>query len=519
MATNYYRAAFNSDIFYIKPEQKQSSNEKSSFNPKSISKHNTSLVSSNIATEQRGKDVFDNKRISSDSLNGLNEYKNNIPVKQKEYGAQHHLSKSQVEMGNYDNMSDHKIIKERNRSVEKYPIEKTAHYRKMEEFYGKEALQYISNEQNNHTCHDTEIDIFGNHKRLNGQRYSSAVYLTQPSTKVQNKCKGPIKRIEVTKRGQIPQQPFEQRVNFLKSNIFDNPDIAMLNLDHNVPLRERKIDTHVIKSSKRANSAEMDMKFDWKDSQNNIWLSKYGKEAALLSAKERKLNEIYGSLNQIDIQNAREPVLKQFYENRKEIESKALEHFQGSKQDSIQKQVENMSSLNGTDFYQKNYQLNTKTPINRNEIIHNYEIDNIHANDIKQVKKCFINNGIHIYDTELLDFGMNNDNPCRISVKIRENVNDSTFQKNLIKAKETLKNEKGLELKTKIKPTKSYINSIPQTLKWNDANVEHFLKNRFENSNDQKTHIKGYGNVNKKEKVTSIPYNLRYKNTFTKNFF
>lgn len=145
---------------------------------------------------------------------------------------------------------------------------------------------------------------------------------------------------------------------------------------------------------------EMGMIFDWKESQNEIWLSKYTGDKTGMSAKERKLNEIYGSLNQISFENTKESVLKKFYESKKEIESQAIEHYQGQNVDTIKKQCENMSSLNGSDFFQKSYKLNKKST-DKAEIVHNYESNNINESDINQVKKYFINNGIHVYNTSL----------------------------------------------------------------------------------------------------------------------
>lgn len=86
---------------------------------------------------------------------------------------------------------------------------------------------------------------------------------------------------------------------------------------------------------------------------------------------------------------------------------------------------------------------------------------------------------------------LNSSGPGRISGKIRENINDDNFNNNFIKAKEELKQTKGLELRQQMKPAKSYISSIPQTLYWNDVHLEEFVKNRYENSTEQKTHIKG----------------------------
>ena len=57
---------------------------------------------------------------------------------------------------------------------------------------------------------------------------------------------------------------------------------------------------------------------------------------------------------------------------------------------------------------------------------------------------------------------------------------------------------------------RKYVSSLPKNLKWNDVHLNSYTKNRFESSNNQKTHSKALTSQN--SKVTLVPYNIKYKN-------
>ena len=126
------------------------------------------------------------------------------------------------------------------------------------------------------------------------------------------------------------------------------------------------------------------------------------------------------------------------------------------------------------------------------------------------MKQCFHKNGIHIFDTALNEFSFSGE-PKKITMKVRENPKDKNFRKNFLKAQEQLKKEKGYDvISAQSSNKRKYVSSLPKNLKWNDVHLNSYTKNRFESSNNQKTHSKALTSQN--SKVTLVPYNIKYKN-------
>lgn len=506
MSIKYYQSAFESDIFYQKKLNNPIPQQKFIFNYNLRPKDKVSSLSSYMEKEQPPKESYHIKVFTSKATDVLNTSKKYIPPAPREYSSIHHLSKSQIHLGD-DDMSSYNIKKHpKPKSVDKYPKEESAFHRKLTEFYGRDYSQKYATLSTNHSSHNLmKNEIYFNDVVPSSNKHNrsfSSIYISTNN----NHNSVPIKQIKVKtvkhNKSQSNLSQFSNRVDFLKSNIFNDPNKAIINASHTITHKETELDAYPL-PSKRKYRGSINRSFDEGYSQNIM--SEYKKQKPKLTAKERMLGELYCSFDTIPIIYTKNNSIKQFYDTKDDLECQAIRHLKGKKEASVKKQLENISSLNGSEFYTKSYHLNSHLN-GKEEIIHKYEINNIKDQDVKQIKQCFTNNGIHLYDTTLQDNTINADVPQKITVKIRENVNDENFHCNLIKAQNKLKNEKGLEMKREDRPVRGL----------NNYNNTEIIQSRKESKGILFKKLNNKNNMKKKESITSIPFDVKYKNDFWK---
>ena len=122
--------------------------------------------------------------------------------------------------------------------------------------------------------------------------------------------------------------------------------------------------------------------------------------------------------------------------------------------------------------------------------------------------------GIRIYDVkEKVDsiFGVNKDN--KITFKIRDNENDKDFNVKIKNVQNDFKNRRNVEIKPVSQQEKKQADLIPNSIKWDNTNVNSLIKNRnIDKTQQEKTHSKPIENNNNEQKMTQIFVNLKYKN-------
>ena len=172
--------------------------------------------------------------------------------------------------------------------------------------------------------------------------------------------------------------------------------------------------------------------------------------------------------------------------------------YKGRTNSLIQKQLNNISILSQDDFYENN--LNCINDKNKKEIFHSYLINNIKYEDISEIKKLLIKNGIHIFDIKFTEFNFIENKTFNLSIKIRENIHDKKYNENLKKASLDIKNNiKGISIQKNdfIKKDIKLVPNIPANLNWKNLNYNSF-KNRLDNTNNPQI-SRAKGKINKKE--------------------
>ena len=380
-----------------------------------------------------------------------------------------------------------------------------------------------------------------------------------------NKKLKPMSNSRSTNNIYVPgEDPTKNRINFLRSNIFNdkeidkknnedndfNDNIFYNNPDNNTIKVNRSIkrpklgnktksanifemknisnisnyedlnvkDNHAKRFLYKHNDEKLPNKIDWRDDKLYL-LFPQNKNSDILkkNARQRKFKEIYGT----DPIVPKEKLCEEFKtDNRHEIDEATKNNYSNINYSKIKRISDNISQMQGNEFIYQNNKNNAN--IQNNDIINNsqgltYEIESTSKNkkliSNNELEKRFAKEGMHLYDLRE-DTGslVNHKNDNKIEFKIRENKNDNNFDKKINKIKKEFK-DKGFVLKEKIIKKKESNDIMPDTLKWNNPHFNLLTKNKIAvKTNQGITHSKPPLNrKNEEEKITKISVNLKYK--------
>ena len=311
--------------------------------------------------------------------------------------------------------------------------------------------------------------------------------------------------------------PKQNRVNMLKSNIFNSEIVEKINNEDKIPKKEeKKVPKKIIndkkdnfgkKSKFNKNEEKIPLNLDWRDTKTNLLFnSEMNKDIMKKDARQRKFKEIYGS----------DPVIpKQKAENnfkindRNLIEKATKEKNPDLNEAKIKKISENISQIQGDQFINKSSKFKIK---NNNDDIKSFEINSDNINQ-RELEKAFADKGIKIYDVkENTDSILGNNKNNKITFKVRNNDYDKDFNKKITSIKNEFKNKKNAEIKIFSQEDKKRLDLIPSSVKWDNANIGSIINNKnIDKTLQEKTHSKPLENTNN-EKMTNIFVNLKYKN-------
>lgn len=360
-----------------------------------------------------------------------------------------------------------------------------------------------------------------------------------------------------TNNAYIPgEEPIQNRVNFLKSNIFNDKDVEKINnndyedvnennnQDNNIIRVNRVIkDKGLNKRTKTTNILPRHISINNDESINNENHAKRGlynhnenklpnelkwndpklyllfpqnKNSDILkkSARQRKFNNIYGS----------DPISpkEQFkYDDRPEINIAAKNTYNDINYSSMKRICDNISQMQGKKFINENNKKN-KNFRNINKKKNNeglsFELKTKKSKRFisnNEIEKKFAEKGIHIYDIrENMDSIFHNKNNYKIDFKVRENYKDNNFEGKINSIKDELLKEKGLIMNEKVNKKRKNNDLMPQSLRWDNPFSERLTRNMIADKNIHgKTHSKPPLNRrNEEDKITKIFVNLKYKN-------
>lgn len=359
----------------------------------------------------------------------------------------------------------------------------------------------------------------------------------------------------------------QNRINFLKSNIFNNEeenekDKNKINNNHTI-----KVNRHLQKNKKykRANSASklinkyynnknnneikdnndsiinnknksiiteiknnarkflyknngednLPVKLDWRDEKSHL-LFPQNKNRDILkkNCRERKFKNLYDS----------EPILpkeklgQEFKsDKRSEIEKMAKNYYKNKNYAKIRKLSDNISQfqIEGSNKVLNDINYNTENIQGiKYEIIQKNYINNYSKITTEELEKKFAKKGLHIYDIkENMNSLMNNKNMNKITFKLRENQKDEKAKEKIKAIKNEFINDKIL-MKIREENKKQNNDLMPNNLKWTTPLCDLIIKNKkFVNTYDRAIHLKGKCHKkNEEEKITRIQVNLKYKN-------
>ena len=359
----------------------------------------------------------------------------------------------------------------------------------------------------------------------------------------------------------------QNRINFLKSNIFNNEeenekDKNKINNNHTI-----KVNRHLQKNKKykRANSASklinkyytnknnneikdnndsiinnknksiiteiknnarkflyknngednLPVKLDWRDEKSHL-LFPQNKNRDILkkNCRERKFKNLYDS----------EPILpkeklgQEFKsDKRSEIEKMAKNYYKNKNYAKIRKLSDNISQfqIEGSNKVLNDINYNTENIQGiKYEIIQKNYINNYSKITTEELEKKYAKKGLHIYDIkENMNSLMNNKNMNKITFKLRENQKDEKAKEKIKEIKNEFINNKIL-MKIEEENKKQNNDLMPNNLKWTTPLYDLIIKNKkFVNTYDGAIHLKGKCHKkNEEEKITRIQVNLKYKN-------
>ena len=425
----------------------------------------------------------------------------------------------------------------------------------------KSCLGFLKKEFETNNDHDNNIindpkkmkyfNIYGNNGIENANKKLKSLNVSRSMNNIytpKNSCK-------------------QNRINFLKSNIFNNEeenekDKNKINNNHTI-----KVNRHLQKNKKykRANSASklinkyytnknnneikdnndsiinnknksiiteiknnarkflyknngednLPVKLDWRDEKSHL-LFPQNKNRDILkkNCRERKFKNLYDS----------EPILpkeklgQEFKsDKRSEIEKMAKNYYKNKNYAKIRKLSDNISQfqIEGSNKVLNDINYNTENIQGiKYEIIQKNYINNYSKITTEELEKKFAKKGLHIYDIkENMNSLMNNKNMNKITFKLRENQKDEKVKEKIKEIKNEFINNKIL-MKIEEENKKQNNDLMPNNLKWTTPLCDLIIKNKkFVNTYDGAIHLKGKCHKkNEEEKITRIQVNLKYKN-------
>ena len=359
----------------------------------------------------------------------------------------------------------------------------------------------------------------------------------------------------------------ENRINFLKSNIFNNDEVDKT-INNNQTI---KVNRHLLKNKKhkRANSASrlinkyynnknnkeiklnndlninihenlnindtldiknnsrkfllknngednFPIKLDWRNEKFHLLLPQNkNRDILKKNSRQRKFKNLYNA----DPVLPKEKLGEEFKSNtRNDIEKKAKEHYKNINYARIRKLSDNISQfqIEGNDklLNDNNYNSENIQGIKYEIIQKKDKSNNYYTITNEELEKKFAKKGIHIYEIEEnMNSLMNNKNMNKITFKIRENKKDGNIKQKIKEIKNDFINDNIL-MKIKEENIKQNNDLMPHDLKWSTPHCNLIIKNKkFVNSTDGVIHLKGRcGGNNNEDKITRIHVNLKYKN-------
>ena len=268
--------------------------------------------------------------------------------------------------------------------------------------------------------------------------------------------------------------PKQNRINMLKSNIFNDKTVEEMNKNENNKIKEdkkmkdslskenfEKKDNFGKKSKFEKNDEKLPMNLDWRDTKTNLLFNgEMNKDIMKKDARQRKFKELYGSEPAIK----KERIENNFKINdRKIIEKMTKENNPNLNEAKIKRISENISQIQGNQFL--NNSSKYRKVDNKNE--DNIKLFEVNSKNLgkREIERAFAQRGIKIYDVkEESDaiFGVNKDN--KITFKIRENEYDKDFDSKIQDIKNKFIKEK-TEIKVYSKQAKNKDNLIPNSVR------------------------------------------------------
>ena len=317
--------------------------------------------------------------------------------------------------------------------------------------------------------------------------------------------------------------PKQNRVNMLKSNIFNDKNIEEMNLKEENKMKDskgtnkssqikyvEKKDNFGKKSKFDKNSEKLPRNLDWRDPKTNLLFNgEMNKEIMKKDARQRKFKELYGSEPSIKKEKAE----NNFKINDRNLIEKTTKEINPDLNDArIKKISENISQIQGNQFLNDSSKYKTKNKGNEDNI-KLYEINSNNINK-REIERAFAQKGIKIYDvkedSEAI-FGNNKNN--KITFKIRDNDYDGDFISKITNIQKEFINEKKGEIKLLSQQEKNKGDLIPNSVYWNNTNINSLTKNKnVDKTLQEKTHSKPVENNKQEQKMTQIFVNLKYKN-------
>ena len=384
-----------------------------------------------------------------------------------------------------------------------------------------------------------------------------------------NKKLNPMTLKSSTNNKYIPgEEPTQNRINFLKSNIFNDKSIEKKNnhikdKENNykeyynnendktikVNRKQNKGVTRTISASLlpvkskydynddgdnvvkenhskkflyKQNEEKLPSKLDWKDSQFYL-LFPQNKNTEIMkkNARQRKFKEIYGT----DPIIPKEKMCEEFKtDERPEIDEAIKNNYQHKNinYSKIKRISDNISQIKGNIFINENKNNKNNKNFENDELKNNsnkrliFEVKSSKNKKLitnYELEKHFANKGIHIYDIrENSGSLINHKNDNILEFKIRENDKDKNLEEKINKIKKEFK-DKGYVINEKIDKKKENTDIIPNTLNWTNPHLNLMTKNKIAvKTNQGITHSKAPINKkNEEEKTTKITVNLKYK--------
>ena len=298
------------------------------------------------------------------------------------------------------------------------------------------------------------------------------------------------------------------------ANIFEMKNMSIISNNEDLIIK----DNHAKRFLYKQNDEKLPNKIDWRDDKLYL-LFPQNKNSDILkkNARQRKFKEIYGT----DPILPKEKLCEEFKsDNRHEIDEATKNNYSNINYSKVKRISDNISQMQGNEFIKENNKntsniQNKDLKNNNQELVFEIEstIKNKKLISLNELEKHFAKEGMHLYDLrENTGSVINQKNDNKIEFKIRENKKDNNFERKLNKIKKEFKN-KGYVLKEKLIKKKESNDIMPGTLKWNNPNFDLLTKNKIAvKTNQGITHSKPPLNRrNEEEKITRICVNLKYK--------